>query len=163
MDVTIMESTTSLVKQLKNANFATPNGKPISFSRGGGFYWSPKSTTVFYNSSNGSAPELLLHELGHALLGHGDYSKDIELIAMERDAWEQALLTGKRFKVPIADDLVEEYLDSYRDWLHARSLCPYCAATGVQTAVRAYVCANCGGAWGVNEARTCALKRYKTT
>lgn len=156
-----MELTTSLLKQLKNANFATPAGKTISFCQGDGFYWEPKSTTIFYDKVAPNGAELLLHELGHALLGHGSYSKDIELIAMERAAWERASPLSQQFSITISDDLVEEYLDSYRDWLHARSLCPHCGATGIQTATKQYTCANCGGSWHVNEARTCGLKRYK--
>lgn len=156
-----MESTTSLAKKLLGANFATPSGEAISLQQGGGFYWEPKSTTVFYDSLQKDGPQLLLHELGHALLGHGTYDKDIELIAMERAAWERALALGSQYRVGIPADMIEDYLDSYRDWLHARSLCPTCGDTGLQTGPKTYQCLSCGGTWRVNEARTCNLRRYK--
>lgn len=156
-----MESTTSLVKKLLDANFATPDGKTISLRQGDGFYWEPKSTTVFYAIQQPDSAQLILHELGHALLGHGDYYRDIELIAMERAAWERAIQLGANYNAVIADNLIEEYLDTYRDWLHARSLCPYCAATGIQTAQKTYQCPSCNKSWHVSEARTCGLKRYK--
>ncbi len=163
MDVTIMELITSLLKQLTSAKPATPSGKTISFVQGDGFYWEPKSITVFYNKSEHCGAQLLLHELGHAQLGHGSYNKDIGLIAMERAAWEQSLQLGAQYNITISNDLIEEHLDSYRDWLHARSLCPFCNATGLQTAPGAYQCLSCNNTWQVNEARTCGLKRYKAT
>lgn len=157
-----MGSITSLVKQLKSARFATPHGKTISFCQGDGFYWEPKSTSVFYAITGADSSQLLLHELGHALLGHGSYVKDIELLAMERAAWESARLLGVDHQVAIHDTVIEDSLDTYRDWLHARSQCPYCAATGMQTAPKTYHCVSCSRAWRVNEARTCGLRRYKT-
>jgi len=156
-----MESTTSLLKQLKSAKLTTPSGAAISFCQGDGFYWDPKSITVFYNPTQHNASQLLLHELGHAMLGHDSYRKDIELIAIERAAWEQARQLSAPYNVTIHDDMVEESLDTYRDWLHARSLCPYCSDTGVQTAPKAYQCMSCHNTWSVNEARTCNLRRYK--
>lgn len=157
-----MESTISLIKQLKSAKLATPSGAAISFCQGDGFYWEPKSTTVFYNTTERSAPQLLLHELGHALLGHDNYGKDIELLGIERAAWEQARQLSKQYSVPMSDDMVEASLDTYRDWLHARSLCPYCKDTGIQNAPKTYQCLSCHNTWSVNEARTCNLKRYKS-
>ena len=77
-------------------------------------------------------------------------------------AWDKALQLAPEYDVAITDELIEESLDTYRDWLHSRSLCPHCNATGVQTATRHYQCLACHHAWRVNEARTCALRRYET-
>ncbi len=104
----------------------------------------------------------MLHELGHALLGHTSYKRDIELIVMEREAWEQARSIGNRFGHPVTDEIIEDALDTYRDWLHRRSLCPNCAMTGIQTDNYTYHCPTCTQSWRVNEARTCQLKRYRT-
>ena len=118
--------------------------------------WSPADQTVFFANS---AAELL-HELGHALLGHADFAQDIELIQMERDAWETAREISRKYGVKIADDEVETALDAYRDWLHARSLCPRCGQTGVQSRENLeYRCLNCGAKWVANDARSCGLKR----
>lgn len=158
-----MESITSLTKKLAHAKLTTLTGAVITLERGTDFSWDPQAVTVRYATTGEHATALLLHELGHALLGHGAYTTDIELVAMERAAWEQARTLGATYHVPLTDDLIEDSLDTYRDWLHARSLCPYCGATGVQAGARTYHCLNCTGTWRVNEARTCELRRYKTT
>ena len=131
----------------------------ISFVQGDTFRWSPKNTTVYY--ANTSDAPLLLHEVAHAALAHTDYAYDIELLKMERDAWEYACtILAKNYAVTISQDVSESSLDSYRDWLHDRSVCPTCQATGAQTAPRRYKCLACDSAWRVNEARARALRRY---
>ncbi len=156
-----MESITSLSKKLKKAKFATPGGAAISLQQSDNFYWDPAANTVFYNPNAQNASLFLLHELGHALLGHGAYNTDIELIGMERAAWERAKQLCHQYGIAAQSDIVQDSLDTYRDWLHARSLCPHCGATGVQAGAQSYQCFNCNTTWRVNEARTCALRRYK--
>lgn len=127
------------------------------------FSWSPEKQTVFYNELDEEGIELLLHELSHGLLGHHDYQRDIELLAMETAAWERAAELAKQYEQKINSDVSEKHLDTYRDWMHARSTCPTCEATGYQTKKDTYSCVACGGSWRVNEARLCGLKRYSTT
>jgi hypothetical protein len=157
-----MESTTLLIKQLQSAKLATPSGNTISFQAGDGFRWDPNRLCIFYDPTDNLAKPLLLHELGHALLGHAAYSYDVQLIELERAAWDKALALAKSYGVTIPDAVVEDHLDTYRDWLHARSLCPQCGNTGIQAGGKEYSCMSCHGRWRVNEARTCGLKRYKT-
>lgn len=161
MDATTTHSTSWLIKKL-SAAYPT-----ISFQSSDHFAWSPSSRTVLYDLSDKNAPFLLLHELAHALLGHRTYTRDIELVAMESAAWETAahLLATDPELLPGAllrptDAIVQDHLDTYRDWLHARSTCPKCSATGYQTASRRYACPACAHQWRVNEARVCALRRY---
>lgn len=124
------------------------------------YRWDPESSTIFYPSRGGDAPSLL-HELSHALLGHASYTRDIELLGMERDAWQYALVNlAPQLSVAISEETIQEALDSYRDWLHARSLCPHCEATGIQSAKHTYTCIVCHTTWNVNDARQCALRRY---
>lgn len=149
-----MPSTSSLISQLKL------NHPEFYFKEFDQFSWSPQEKTVRYNSHLQHANSFLLHELSHGLLHHADYKRDIELLAMERDAWDKAVELGNMYDVVITDDIVESTLDSYRDWLHARSTCPHCKANGLQTSIKAYTCVACGHTWRVNEARTCALRRY---
>jgi hypothetical protein len=68
-----------------------------------------------------------------------------------------------RYRVAYDDNLIEDALDTYREWLHARSLCPTCGLTGLQTKTSTYVCMNCRCSWRPNDARQCALRRYKLT
>jgi tRNA(Ile2) C34 agmatinyltransferase TiaS len=103
----------------------------------------------------------LLHELSHGLLNHADYNYDIELIAMECKAWDKVGELAKKYEIVINDNIIQLTLDTYRDWLHSRSTCPSCKATGIQDGKKSYSCLACGYKWRVNEARICALRRYK--
>lgn len=143
----------SLINKL-TAGFPT-----IRFQADNSFVWSPDRSTVFY-PSDVNDPAQLLHELGHALKQHHNYQYDIQLLAMESEAWQVAMKLGHQYGVKIHEDVVQDHLDTYRDWLHARSRCPECEATGQQIGAALYICVACGQTWKVNEARTCQLKRY---
>jgi len=135
----------------------------INFASGNEFYWSSSTQTVFYNEGSDETA-LLLHELAHGLLGHVAYRRDVELLAIERQAWDYAITElAPRYAIKITEDDIEHALDSYRDWLHARSTCPNCHATGIQTGQKQYRCLACHKIWSVNEARQCALRRYTRT
>jgi hypothetical protein len=157
MDVITMPPLTSLVAKL-SADYPE-----LSFVSSAEFSWSPSNKSVYYTSKSPSSASLLLHELSHALLGHDSYDKDISLIAMERDAWEKASDLAVDYGVTINEDTVQDHLDSYREWMHARSRCPSCDAIGVQNGKNTYHCVACRADWTVNEARLCGLKRYKIT
>lgn len=153
MDVITMPSTTSLINQLKR------DYPQFDFKKSSRFLWSPSEKTVYYTSSSDDS-SFLLHELSHGLLGHVDYDRDIELVAMERAAWDKAIELGTKYAIIITNKTVESTLDTYRDWLHARSTCPSCQANGLQIKHKTYNCLACGHSWRVNEARVCALRRY---
>lgn len=124
-------------------------------------YWSPTTHTVFYSPKEMHADWILLHELAHGILQHTTYKKDIELLAIERDAWQYAAESlAPRYGIIIKKDFIEDQLDSYRDWLHAKSSCPACNLNGVEIKNRTYKCLACGQTWQVNEARTCRIRRY---
>lgn len=122
------------------------------------FAWNPIESVVYYDPSG--SPARLLHELGHALLGHQSYKRDIQLVRMEGDAWKKARKLAAEYSVSLKINDTEEHLYSYRDWLHARSTCPSCSSNGVQINDNHYKCIECQAVWRVNEARTCGLKRY---
>lgn len=164
MDATTTHSMSLLIQTLKNAY------PDLTFSEAEQFSWSPSKKTVFYNPTLPHATSLLLHELSHALLEHRNYQRDIELIAMETAAWEKAQLLANEYvailndpSLDISEDAIQDHLDTYRDWLHARSTCPQCSATGFQTGKSTYACPACSHTWRVNEARLCALRRYSTS
>lgn len=148
-----MPSTPSLIRRLK-ADYPQFTFKPSA-----AFLWSPSEQTIHYVANEGGA-EFVLHELAHGLLGHADYDHDIELLAMERAAWDKAVEIGKHYAVVIDSELIQSTLDTYRDWLHARSTCPHCRASGLQVKKRRYTCPACQHTWRVNEARICALRRF---
>lgn len=121
--------------------------------------WEPLDRTIRY--CEGCTDAELLHELGHALEGHSDYSRDIILLGLERDAWRRARAIARTYGIVIDDDTIDHHLDTYRDWLHARSTCPVCDASGIQTAAKLYECLACRAKWSVNEARSCGLQRHQ--
>lgn len=124
--------------------------------------WSPQTKTVFYEDSSHSESLVdTLHELGHALLEHADFKQDIELIKMESEAWQVAQNLADKYKIELNDQQITDSLDSYRQWLHARSRCPSCQQPGVQKTDGAYGCLLCRTVWRANDARQCGLKRYK--
>jgi len=148
-----MPSMPDLLHQLR-ADFAD-----ISFRSSDTFRWNANEKTVDFDESTEDAATYLLHETGHALLSHADYAADITLLGMERDAWQKARQLGDQYGVVIDDDLVEDALDTYRDWLHRRSTCPTCRAVGLQSGRKSYHCLSCLADWNVNEARSCRLRR----
>lgn len=124
--------------------------------------WSHDSATVFYNPSEPNADWTLLHELAHACLNHTGYIRDIALLQMERDAWEYAKATlAPRYEIDIDEDFIEDHLDTYRDWLHAKSTCPTCTLTGMEIAKHHYRCLGCGQAWRTNAGTQARVQRYK--
>ena len=157
-----MEKITSLIKELKNRAANEPHLEHLTFQEGELFHWSHTACAITYVPTDVHAAQYLLHEFGHALLEHADYHRDVELLQMERAAWDSAITLSNDIGIDIDDDLIEDSLDSYRDWLHGRSLCPQCNSTGIQTAAKEYRCLSCATIWKVNEAKTCGLRRYIT-
>lgn len=157
MDATTMPS----IPLLKTIQDDYPQ---FSFVEGSVFRWSPESKTIYVDSTSEQAPLFVLHELGHALLNHQSYTQDINLLKLERDAWEYAIEhLSATYDITIDENIVQDNLDTYRDWLHARSLCPACGMTGLQSAYGNYSCLACGCKWKSNEARNCALRRHITS
>ena len=137
----------------------------ISIKPGDTFYWSPGEKTVYYNDSF-TSPEgvwALLHETGHALLDHEQYFTDIELLTKEVEAWERAkeIVDDLQLNITIDEDHIQDCLDSYRDWIHKRSLCPDCYLSGVQTDSETYTCVFCHAHWQVSTDRFCRPYRRK--
>lgn len=86
---------------------------------------------------------LLLHELGHAVLGHRDFRSDAGRLKMEMAAWSEARKLAAQYGVEWDEDRAQEELDTYREWLHKRSLCRRCGLTRYQTPDGVYHCPRC--------------------
>lgn len=162
MVVTTMESTSWLIQKLQTASRAIPELEGLEFQPSSDFSWQFKTKTIHFNPADPMLIPLLLHEYSHALLGHDKYTRDIELLKIEREAWDQATTISATYGVSIDADFVEDTLDTYRDWMHSRSLCPTCSSTGLQTGPGEYNCLACHHTWRVNQAKTCALRRHLT-
>lgn len=135
----------------------------INFVEHSTFAWSPREHTVYYIKSPGSRDGRmsLLHEVAHALLGHQRYAYDIELVRLEVFAWQKTTALASEFGLTLSEAAVEQCLESYRDWLHARSLCPQCEQTGLQQHDQIYRCIACGNRWRVPIKQACAIKRWQ--
>lgn len=135
----------------------------FKFAPGAQEHWSPRSNTITYSQSE-PFTELrygLLHELAHALLGHNTYSSDFELLKLESEAWDLAIKIGKKYKVKLDPDHIQDCLDTYRDWLHRRSQCPACGMHVLQDSANSYKCFNCGTSWQVSARRFARPYRLK--
>ena len=90
-----------------------------------------------------------LHELGHALCKHKDYTESVSRLKIEREAWETAKTVYKNLPNSLKNDIkwdenyVEDSLDTYRDWLHTKTKCKTCGLTRYQTPDGHYHCPYC--------------------
>jgi hypothetical protein len=139
----------------------------LTFRAGQHFYWSPENQEIVYSETtrekNKTAAWSLLHETSHALLGHKNYQNDFQLVSMEVEAWERAKqLTHELALDEIDENHVQDCLDTYRDWLHKRCLCPNCETRSFQTTAEQYSCHNCGAQWHVTPSRFCRAYRLGT-
>lgn len=138
----------------------------IKFVESASFYWSPKLQTVHYADSElDISPNAwsLLHELGHALLRHQDYTTDFDLLQLEIAAWEKAVTIAKKYTYIIDPNHIQDCLDTYRDWLYLRSTCPTCMNCSLQIDSRTYSCFNCNTNWHVSRSRQCRTYRKAHT
>jgi hypothetical protein len=128
----------------------------LRFNAGEQFYWAPESGEIFYKTGakGRQAAWSLLHETGHALLGHRAYQADIELLKLEVAAWQKARAVAGELQMVIDPEHIQDCLDTYRDWLYKRSICPDCSAKCLQQGDFAhYRCFNCHKVWKVGDNR----------
>ena len=130
----------------------------LEISEGKRFQFSPPNR-LYYSSDGGERPDLLLlHELGHFLIGESDYSTDIELLEIEAKAWAKARELCSHYHLKYDEDFAEDCLDSYRDYLHYSSLCKNCQLAGYQDNSSTYHCALCGATWHNKKSPTDLVK-----
>lgn len=124
-------------------------------------YWDPQNRTIFINPSQLNPTWSLMHEIGHMKLNHTQYKFDVELVLLETQAWSESRKISPQYGINIDTEYIEDCLDSYRDWLHRRSLCPECGLNGIQDNSLAYNCLNCANKWRVGKSRFCRAYRMK--
>lgn len=128
----------------------------LRFTAGLQFSWSPENSEIIYKlgASGQQATWSLLHETGHALLEHQTYGADFELLQLEVAAWEKAKHIAEELGIKIDEDHVQDSLDTYRDWLYKRSICPECNTKCLQQDdTNTYRCHNCHATWQVTASR----------
>lgn len=136
----------------------------LAFVEGPVAHWSAQAQSITYTLTDSTTEAwTLLHELGHALLGHAAYTSDTNLLQKEVEAWQQAERLAPKYGLAINDDYIQQCLDTYREWLHKRSTCPTCGTHGLQQPDNAYTCLNCRDRWQVTKQRFCRPYRLKST
>lgn len=136
----------------------------VNVCAGHHFSWSPATKEVIYHNGDSENDDLwsLLHEFGHAALGHKNYRSDFELVKLEVDAWQKAKELAENYDMKIDESHVQDCLDTYRDWLHRRSVCPTCGCQSLQQDNQpVYECFNCHTTWRVSASRFC--RPYRQT
>lgn len=136
----------------------------IKFEASSTFYWSPQTNTIYMNEEildSERGKWSLLHEAGHAVLGHKGYKTDAGLLALEVEAWQSAQDLSQKLDVKIDEEHIQDCLNTYRDWLYARSTCPTCALNCLQIDQTTYLCLNCSTRWSVSQSRFCRPYRMQ--
>lgn len=150
----------ALLKIVNQLRAELPN---ITFEIGTSLHWSPEHQKITYREDPSDENIWgLIHEAGHARLGHNQYSSDMELLQLEVAAWSEAEKIASRLQLTIDPEHIQDCLDTYRDWLHQRSTCPRCGIVSFQETARAYHCYNCHKAWSVSASRFCRPYRLGT-
>ena len=114
----------------------------LRFVQGRKFTFRPPRTVVF-GPSETNEDMLILHEIGHAVLGHRNFKTDVGRLRMEMEAWEKARELAAEYGVEFVEEVMQDELDTYRDWLHQKSRCPRCGLTRFETPDRRYCCPRC--------------------
>jgi hypothetical protein len=143
-----------------------PHFSEISFVESSRFSWSPETSTIQYDARVLARPDgacRLLHEIAHAKLGHKQYRYDIQLLRLEVEAWRYATALGKQYGQRVSKKTCNRHLETYRNWLYLRSLCPTCGSTGLQDVDLVYGCLRCRTTWQVPPTQLCRVRRRIAT
>jgi hypothetical protein len=130
----------------------------ITFIEGELFYWSPQTNSVHVKAEALDTSDgrwSLLHEAAHAQLEHTYYTTDMGLLSLEVEAWQTAKQLAELYSIEIDENHIQDCLDTYRDWLYARSTCPACMLNSLQIDKTTYLCLNCSTRWTVSASRFC--------
>ena len=125
----------------------------FEFISGKFFMWSPHASVVVYDKrrcKQNDGKIALIHEIGHALLGHKLYRYDMELIKMEMDAWDQVRRLAPKYGLSIDEEHIARCIATYDEWLTKRATCPDCQNFSLQKGRDVYGCFACGSVWEVN-------------
>ena len=132
----------------------------INFVQDAYHSWSPNESKITY--SRPLCQYSLLHEIGHACLGHYSYKLDIELLKLESTAWSKARELAPEYGFTISQAYINKCMDTYRDWLLSRCRCPSCDLAGLQSKrTLRYRCLNCFLNWSVPAKSECLVRRTK--
>lgn len=128
------------------------------------FRWAAESNSVFYDEKRLDTKQglnSLMHEIGHGLLNHRNFELDIDLINMEKSAWQKTKELSDEYSSPYDQEYAESCLESYRTWLHERAKCPNCDQVSLEESPQQYACFNCFTKWRVSKDQLCQIQRRR--
>ena len=114
----------------------------FSFRPGSKFLFRPPKS-IRYIESDDNFRLLLLHELSHALLGHFSFDRSLERLQIERDAWSKTRELCLFHSVPFDEEFAEAELNTYRDWVHQKTLCKRCGLSCLEVSSESLYCPFC--------------------
>ena len=136
----------------------------VKFVAGGYFMYSPAEDLVVYDLdrlTQNDGKLALLHEIGHAKLGHKMYKYDIELLSIEVAAWDYVRENAQNHAIQLDEDHISACIASYDHWLVKRATCPECQNFSLQRGRDFYGCFLCGTQWTVNWRKDRRVKRTR--
>ena len=114
----------------------------FTFRPGRKFLFRPPKS-IYYLESDENFRFLLLHELSHALLGHFSFSRSLERLQIERDAWAKTRELCSLHSITFNEELAEIELNTYRDWVHQKTLCKHCGLSCLEVSSESLYCPFC--------------------
>ena len=134
-----------------------------TFVAGSFFMWLPRKASITYDPKRlktNSGRIGLLHEIGHAQLGHLSYPKfDMALLAMEMDAWDFVRARAADYKLHVDERHISSCIASYDYWISKSATCPDCDNFSLQRDRSNFACFACGAVWRVNDNKMRRVKR----
>ena len=124
----------------------------LNFERGDNFLYDAADEIIYYNDDlleQNEGEIALLHEIAHAQLGHFHYHTDLELFALETQAWHATKTLCTKHSVTISEDYLHNCLETYAVWLNQRATCPLCNNFSTQENELTYRCFICHARWQV--------------
>ncbi|HSX14446.1 MAG TPA: hypothetical protein VLE72_00860 [Candidatus Saccharimonadales bacterium] len=124
--------------------------------------YSPKAQTITYDPKRlkrNDGKIGLLHEIGHAYLGHKYYTYDMQLLTMEMDAWDFVRRMAMTYSIKIDEAHINRCIASYDEWLSKRATCPSCDNFSLQSGRHSFSCFICGSRWTTNQNQLSRVKR----
>ncbi|MBR5389409.1 hypothetical protein IK146_02525 [Candidatus Saccharibacteria bacterium] len=129
-------------KNLAFLNMLQESYPDYVFKPGRKFLFRPPKS-IYYLESDENFRLLILHELAHALLGHYTFDRSLERLQIERDAWAKTRELCQLHSIPYDDNLAETELNTYRDWVHQKTLCKRCGLSCLEVSSESLYCPFC--------------------
>lgn len=148
----------TLLDQVKNTYI------DLQFETADEFLYDAADEIIYYDPEsleNHDGQVALLHEIAHAELGHFHFTSDLELFALETQAWNKTASLCEVYAVPLSENYLQSCLQTYATWLTQRATCPACDNFSTQENALTYRCFLCHTRWQVKTDAQSRIKRVR--